>query len=429
MSVGDRRAVPASPVMSPQERPAALASCSFSVRFRCWAWEPSGSWRLHASDFDRSRRFRRRLDRGGEQAQRPESATASLTVSASVSKNCTITTAPVTFGTYDSVAANATAPLDGIGTVTVTCTKGAPAKVGLNAGSNAQGTTRRMSQGAADVSDLRTLQGHRTRHRLGQYRRHRPRYPCGAEPEPAQLLRLRTRACGTRRHGRQLHRYRRGDGEFLRGRRSCDFTSSPPSIVALLLAPHAAIASNFTVTPTEVNLSTSATSALVTLRNGSKVPLRFEVTLVSWSEDEHGKMTLNPSSDVHVLSQAGRARRRRVAQHPHRHQRRHGPRRRTIVSPVRRGAPGSVGAGGQRGGPAHQDWHPGVRPAGEAFADRSDRRRLGRERQGADACSQHRQPAHQRRYHFSQGHWRIGRPHVHEGRTRLVRAARRDANL
>jgi len=79
-----------------------------------------------------------------------QSATASLAVNASVQKNCTITTAPVAFGNYDSVAANATAPLDGIGTVTVTCTKGAPAKVGLNDGSNAQGTTRRMAQGAAD---------------------------------------------------------------------------------------------------------------------------------------------------------------------------------------------------------------------------------------------------------------------------------------
>ena len=54
------------------------------------------------------------------------------------------------FGNYDPVTANATAPLDGIGTVTVTCTKGAPAKVGLNTGGNAQGTTRRMSQGAAE---------------------------------------------------------------------------------------------------------------------------------------------------------------------------------------------------------------------------------------------------------------------------------------
>ena len=74
---------------------------------------------------------------------------ASLTVTANVTKNCTITTAPVNFGAYDPVAANATAALDGIGTVTVTCTKGAPAKVGLSVGSSAEGTTRRMSGGTA----------------------------------------------------------------------------------------------------------------------------------------------------------------------------------------------------------------------------------------------------------------------------------------
>jgi len=78
-----------------------------------------------------------------------QSATATLTVNASVSKNCTITTAPVNFGAYDPVAANATTPLDGTGTLTVACTKGAVAKIGLNAGSNAQGTTRRMSQSTA----------------------------------------------------------------------------------------------------------------------------------------------------------------------------------------------------------------------------------------------------------------------------------------
>jgi len=72
----------------------------------------------------------------------------------------------------------------------------------------------------------------------------------------------------------------------------------PTAVVALLLLPHAAVASKFTVKPTEVNLSASTTSALVTLRNDSKVPLRFEVTLVSWSEDEHGAMALTPSSDV-----------------------------------------------------------------------------------------------------------------------------------
>ena len=35
------------------------------------------------------------------------------------------------------------------------------------------------------VSALRTLQGHRTRHHLGRRRRHRPRCPGGAKPEPA----------------------------------------------------------------------------------------------------------------------------------------------------------------------------------------------------------------------------------------------------
>jgi spore coat protein U-like protein len=78
-----------------------------------------------------------------------QSASASLAVSASVSKNCTISTAPVNFGAYDPVAANATAPLDGTGTVTISCTKGAPAKVGLSLGNNGQGTTRRMSGGTA----------------------------------------------------------------------------------------------------------------------------------------------------------------------------------------------------------------------------------------------------------------------------------------
>ena len=79
-----------------------------------------------------------------------QSATAQLQVSANVTKNCTITTAPVAFGNYDSVTANNTAPLDGIGTITVTCTKGAVAKVGLNTGGNAQGTNRRMAGATAE---------------------------------------------------------------------------------------------------------------------------------------------------------------------------------------------------------------------------------------------------------------------------------------
>jgi spore coat protein U-like protein len=77
-------------------------------------------------------------------------STANLTVSANVIKNCTISTTPVNFGAYDPVAANATTPLNAIGNITVTCTKGAAAKVGLNAGGNAQGATRRMTATAAE---------------------------------------------------------------------------------------------------------------------------------------------------------------------------------------------------------------------------------------------------------------------------------------
>jgi fimbrial chaperone protein len=69
-------------------------------------------------------------------------------------------------------------------------------------------------------------------------------------------------------------------------------------VVIMLFAAHVASASNFTVTPTEVDLSVSATSGLLTLRNGSKLPLRFEVTLFKWSEDEKGTMKLEPSTDV-----------------------------------------------------------------------------------------------------------------------------------
>lgn len=76
------------------------------------------------------------------------SASTSLAVSATVATNCTITTSAVNFGTYDPVVVNASAPLDGTGTVTVACTKGTNATIGLGAGANsaqASGTTRAMA--------------------------------------------------------------------------------------------------------------------------------------------------------------------------------------------------------------------------------------------------------------------------------------------
>lgn len=78
------------------------------------------------------------------------SATTSLAVSATVINNCTISTSAVAFGSYDPVVANASANLDSTGSVTIACTKGATATIGLNAGSNASGVTRRLGDGASN---------------------------------------------------------------------------------------------------------------------------------------------------------------------------------------------------------------------------------------------------------------------------------------
>jgi spore coat protein U-like protein len=76
------------------------------------------------------------------------SATASLAVSATVSNVCTITTAPLAFGTYDPIGAHASDDLDGTGTVTVACTRGATPVIALDLGSHASGSARRMSDGS-----------------------------------------------------------------------------------------------------------------------------------------------------------------------------------------------------------------------------------------------------------------------------------------
>ncbi len=74
--------------------------------------------------------------------------TATLTVSAAVSNNCTITAAAISFAAYDPVVANASTNLDGEGRVTIACTKGAVPTIALGAGANASGSTRRLAGGS-----------------------------------------------------------------------------------------------------------------------------------------------------------------------------------------------------------------------------------------------------------------------------------------
>jgi spore coat protein U-like protein len=77
-------------------------------------------------------------------------ATANLSVTATVTNNCTISTVALAFGSYDPVVANASANLDGTGTVVVACTKGATATIGLGNGGNFSGGARRMADGVSN---------------------------------------------------------------------------------------------------------------------------------------------------------------------------------------------------------------------------------------------------------------------------------------
>ena len=78
-------------------------------------------------------------------------ATSNLAVSATVPNNCTISTAAISFGDYNSASAN---PLDQTGSVTITCTTGSAATIKLGQGSNANsGSTdsapqRRLTNGS-----------------------------------------------------------------------------------------------------------------------------------------------------------------------------------------------------------------------------------------------------------------------------------------
>lgn len=83
-----------------------------------------------------------------QQGTEAATASASVTITASVAANCAVTSGSVAFGAYDPIVANDTADLDASGTFTVRCTKGVTAQVGLDNGGNYSASTRRMNAGA-----------------------------------------------------------------------------------------------------------------------------------------------------------------------------------------------------------------------------------------------------------------------------------------
>jgi len=104
------------------------------------------------------------LTRSREPAQ-AATATANLSVSATINNNCTISTAAVGFPAYDPIVAHAAAPDDSTsGSVTITCTKGSAATIGLGLGANVSGSQMRMLNGAANYLNYALYQdaGHVT---------------------------------------------------------------------------------------------------------------------------------------------------------------------------------------------------------------------------------------------------------------------------
>lgn len=76
-----------------------------------------------------------------------ETATSSLGVTATVTENCTVSTAPVAFGAVDTLSGG---NVDATGGVTVTCTNGTPWAASASAGSGSGATlaTRKLVSGA-----------------------------------------------------------------------------------------------------------------------------------------------------------------------------------------------------------------------------------------------------------------------------------------
>jgi fimbrial chaperone protein len=69
-------------------------------------------------------------------------------------------------------------------------------------------------------------------------------------------------------------------------------------LVAGLLAAARADASSFSVNPTQVALSAKLTSALLTIRNETDEPLRFQLSVSAWSQSLTGEMQLTPTSEI-----------------------------------------------------------------------------------------------------------------------------------
>lgn len=70
---------------------------------------------------------------------------------------------------------------------------------------------------------------------------------------------------------------------------------------AALLAPAGSRGENLEISPVLVDLSPAAPSVVVTVKNGGKLPTRYQVQGFRWSEDRSGRSRLDPADDLAVF--------------------------------------------------------------------------------------------------------------------------------
>jgi fimbrial chaperone protein len=94
-------------------------------------------------------------------------------------------------------------------------------------------------------------------------------------------------------------------GARVRLERSWTLDRTPRSLVAatltllvVVMAAPPARATDFTVNPVQIFLSSQSPSAILTMQNTSPEPLRFQLNAFSWAQDPSGQMLLTPTTEV-----------------------------------------------------------------------------------------------------------------------------------
>ena len=72
-------------------------------------------------------------------------------------------------------------------------------------------------------------------------------------------------------------------------------------LFVVMVAWRPAPAATFTVNPTRVSLSAKARSALLTLKNTSDHPVRFQLDVVQWHQNSRGEMSFAPTTEIVVF--------------------------------------------------------------------------------------------------------------------------------